>query len=705
MKTKYNIFTTLLLFAALLFTACAEELNQNEKETVEPEIESELTDAVCFSSGTNEGTRTAMFPNGHFKWLEADNIFIKDRETGEVFKSEKTTLYDGGKSADFIARGNFGKDKYDIIYAGSNATETSLTSVTIPAEQIQSTANNSDHYALAGDCGVAEAVQNERGKYSFELQHQMVYLMFEPRVSVAGKRVWIRKIKITELDGGNIRGTFNLGTIGTGGVDDSSITDGNSVVTVYCGSDVKAVDAGTVKPENATNNGFEVNNNNYAPYDTDNNARIYAVIRPGTWNLKFEYEVVSDASYKQGALHNYDEAEAAAARLEHTHSWEDGQSGYSEWVPKTPGSFTYNKNSYYKLRHAFSVPQPNVEGRDYKFEEYYMWGAKRWFWNGVSSYPVNYDGSQATDAPTYTGSNDSRWFYVNTTWGDKTTERSGGYDWPTNFTSENKYRSQQANGQGLIWSSTANSAGLGGALNANEASFYVIYGDAHYDDTTPWTLQQYCGYNGYVDPVSGETNDTVMVCYGGVWLKKRAKIVADTGLPWPGRDDSSKSGNLAAPFIHDAETQGAQPFENKRYNLRYCAPWSNYRHTYTNYNDFRTSGKFKKPWELDPSKNKDDYFFVPALGRIEYNHAGSEGIPTFTLCGAQGFYWTRTPVMYNFGGTAFYFDSESAWNTSYTGNFNAFYLNIHFNYFALSWQQGGQYVKTGMRVATDAMFK
>lgn len=703
MKTKYNIFTTLLLFAALLFTACADEVNQNEKETVEPEIENGLTDAVCFSSGPNEGTRTGMSSNGAFKWNDNDKIWIVKSET-EIVPTKETKLQGGGTYADFLVQGNFDAPAYDILYAGPNATRETVNSVTIPAEQIQSTANNSDHYGLSGDCGKAKATRNERGKYGFTLEHQMAYLMFEPRMRDAGTKSWVRKIKITELDNKKIRGDFVLGT---NGIVDNSITGGDNVITIYCGSDVKAVDAGTMKPKDATNNGFLIDYHTYEPYETDNNARIYAVIRPGTWNLKFEYEIVSNASYQQSAIH--DDAAAAIGAGDH---WEDRQSGYSKIVPKGPVSFTYEKNHYYRFRHAFDVPEPDVKGRNYKFDEYYMWGAKRWFWNGVSSYPVDYDGSQSDNAPYFTTDlNQSRWFYYKTTSGQRVQKDGGAispYTWKSDFTFEGGiYRPQYPNEQGLIWASNTEDKD-NTAITANQASFYVIYGDAHYDDTTPWTLEQYRRYNGYVDPVTSVKNDTVLVCYGGIWLKKKAKIIADlpAGITWPSRDDSGQSTNLAAPFIHDeAAGQSTQPFENKQYNLRWCAPWSNYRYTYTNYAEYQATGKFKKPWELDPSKSEDDYFFVPALGRIEYEHKGSEGIPTFTLVGAQGFYWTRTPVMYNFGSTAYYFNPEGSWtghwNESYTGNFNAFYLNIHYKYFALSWQQSGQYVKTGMRVATD----
>ena len=475
---------------------------------------------------------------------------------------------------------------------------------------------------------------------------------------------------------------------------------------------MKAVDAGTIKSKEAKNNGFPlvcyqlgdegyVAGDNYAQYLDENgkdNSRIYAVIRPGTWRLKFEYEIVSHAAYQQLAIHGFSE--------EHDqHLWDTDPMGYTEYVAKETGVFTYAKNTYYRLRHAFDAPEPEVAPeRNYKFEEYYMWGAKRWFWYGVSSYPVNYDGYQSENAPEFTEDlSNTRWFFYKTKSVNRVSSANKPYTWTTDFTFESgKYCPEIPQEIGFKWKT-----GEGGALTANQASYYVVYGDAHYDDTTPWTLEKYHGYNGY------DGNDTVMVCYGGIWLKKKDAIVRDEGITWPDRNDEGQTSNLAAPFRYDAASgQNLPAFEGKRYNLRYCAPWSNYRHTYTNYADYQLTGEFKKPWELDTSKSEDDYFFVPALGRIEYGHHITGDIPTFTLVGAQGFYWTRTPVRYNFGETSYYFNPDGTWtghwNDTYDGYFNAFYLNIHHDYFALSWQQKSQYVKTGMRVATDGpdgMFK
>jgi len=161
---------------------------------------------------------------------------------------------------------------------------------------------------------------------------------------------------------------------------------------------------------------------------------------------------------------------------------------------------------------------------------------------------------------------------------------------------------------------------------------------------------------------------------------------------------------VSAMLPYDSSTdpqvynQGSWPYDysGRRYNLRFLAPGFN----------FRTPLKPGKP--SDDGKDMNDYFFLPCLGQYSYtykdrNDVDHSGKPTLILVGGQGFYWTRTPVMYNLGGTKYYYwDHET--NAQHPNN-TAFYLNIHYNYIALSWQNTGDNLRTGMRVATKDLFK
>lgn len=656
---------------------------------------------VCFTSTDEESTRTAMYPNGRFKWVNSsdgdvtitDHIYVI-KDDGDTVKSKTMEIInDDETKAKFYLSGTFNKPLYDIIYNGSTINDEEKNSVglvTVKDEQVQFYPNNSTHLGLNGDCAIAKAKKDNNGGYSFKLEHQMAYLMFEPRMDL-NKKATVRKIKVIEENGKNLCGTL---TIDANGTSSTVLFNGKSEITLYCGKDVKAVDNGEMSTDEAKYNGFPINydlpyEEIYGNQEKEDNPRAFMVIVPGQYKLTFEYEVESSSFYEQHASHN-------TALTE----WLPRKTGYISKQVRKNVNVTFEKNQYYRIRHKLSDTQIEIDSdKIYKFEEYYMWGGKKWFWNDAETYPLKYDEYQSQGAPTQ-GS--SSWFFDELEYGDVMFElHSGGgtYDWGK---SENRvmgkwYRHKLANNnQSEAWSPTK-------TLTANQMSYYVIYGDAHYDNTTPWKLLKYGGYNGHGG------NDTLLVCYGGVWFKKKAKIESE-GHSFPNEKEWEINNNpnqVAAPFIHDESAgQAKQPFEGVRYNLRYCAPWTNYRYTYTNYDDFKSTNVWKKPWELDESKDSTDYFFVPCLGQIMYNSQKTPNVPTFTLVGAQGFYWTKTPLMYNIGTTSFfYYPNSLTYDYSKVENDNAFYLNIHYNYVALSWQQSGVHVKNGMRIANTSMFK
>lgn len=682
-----NKYLFSLLFGVLM-VGCAEDASESGSSGQDA--------LVCFTSIDEEGTRTAMYPNGRFKWVDlldgdmkvTDHIYVIKEEKDTVKSKTMQIINDEETMAKFYLEGTFDKPQYNIIYNGSTINDEEKNCVglvTVKDEQVQFSPNNSNHLGLNGDCAIATA-NKVNGGYSFTLEHQMAYLMFEPRMD-AGKKATVRKIKVIEENGKNLCGTLTLDANGTSS---TILFNGKSEITLYCGKDVKAVDNGEMSTDEAKYNGFPINydlpyEEIYGNQEKEDNPRAFMVIVPGEYKLTFEYEVESSSFYEQYALHNDVSIE-----------WSANKMGYISKQVRKNVDVNFEKSKYYKIRHKLSDIQIEVDAdKTYEFEQYYMWGAKKWFWDGASTYPVDYDGNQTQGAPTQ--GSDS-WFYDELEYGDVMVELySGGGDYAWNEANRRltkDYRHRLANNNGNAWAANK-------TLTANQMSYYVIYGDAHYDNTTPWKLLKYGGYNGY------NGNDTLLVCYGGVWFKKRAKIESEIGYSFPNEQEYSFFSNLAAPFVHDAKAgQDYQPFEGIRYNLRYCAPWSNYRYTYTNYDNFKATNEWKKPWELDSSKDSTDYFFVPCLGQIIYNSSKTPNVPTFTLVGAQGFYWTKTPLMYNFGQTEFFYRPYTAsYDYSSVENDNAFYLNIHHNYVALSWQQSGIYMKSGMRIANTDMFK
>lgn len=749
MKTNNHVFLTLSLFAALLFTACAEDIRVNENEGGE-----QSSSLTYFTTEVPEETRTSLDKSGNFKWTENDYIYVKD-DANTWQRSQKIELLKEGSKARFSLPGKFEKkNSYPVVYSKSfNGTDEPV--VTIPSEQVQKSPNNSDHLGDAGDCAWATANKTGGGGFSFTMQHMVSYIMFEPRLNdeaPADGEVLLRKIIITEVTGKDICGKITLDETG---VDSGNTNTGDSVITVYCGEDVKLAETMQMDAEDfervlGTTYGFRIKNKTYAPYsakdgwDGDHYAdgtplgRVYIVIKPGEdYKFRIDYYASTEKSFVQKTIHellyvNSDASQmkwvpedsiALIAQYEEDPNWthEDTDGSTVRWrteaepftdiqEKKLNNTPPIRPKTYYRMQHKLEVVnEPSLEiATNYQFENfYYMWGAKEWFWKKAEStggtkpfYPVGYDSEQTLYAPQ---KGDDSWFYDDVQYvedgvtGFIGTPHEYDYAWMNKWKIGKKVRHRQANARGLnLWNN-------GSALTANQMSYYVMYGDPHYDNTKRWVLKYYRKFNEY-DPEDA----TPIICTGGVWLKKKAAIVRDEGITWPTNDDSPKATNLAAPWTQDAAAgQNWQPFEGVQYNLRYCAPWSNYRKAYTNRAKYLETGEWKRPWELDTTKDSLDYFFVPCLGRIEYNN----GKPKLTLVGTQGFYWTRTPLAYNFGGETFYYnpdlpDPYPANGTSVPYDYentsldNAFYLNIHYNYIALSWQQKSNYMLTGMGVAT-----
>lgn len=701
-KFFYGVFSTLLLFSAMFFTACTDE-TVVENENLNAEVD--FAGLTCFTAEEPDGTRTSISRIGKFKWTTDDYIFVKDDD--DVWqKSERISLVGDGSTAKFYVPGKFGRTKeitesspYPVVYT-KNWSPTSAEpnpKATIPLEQIQSFPNNSDHLGNAGDCAYAEAKKQDNGKFSFGLKHQVAYILFEPVVETAGQKVTLNRVRITEASNPrkDISGAFDLTVNGNTNFSETIV--GDSVITVLCGKDVKPVETGTMKMENATNYGFLIKNADVTRYD-DNDyyedgvtplGRIFVVIKPGEYKFKVEYEVSREDAYEQTSIHcmvyentTTHERDTVIgkdiSKYENSSDWEFVK-GASYWtsVPrlytevqtkntKTPSTLQANK--YYRFRHTLKLPQdpPVTPGYDYQFEEYYMWGASKWFWDsGYTSsgyqYPVTHDGEgDPAEAPRELDT-DERWYGYAQYGGTL----PGGL-----------------NASGKHTQATKSPWGEGTVLNANQMSYYVVYGDPHYDNTTAWTLQYYRGFNNY----QGE--ETPIVCYGGVWLKKKSVIASVHGWPVDADSPTDNANSKSAPWPNSSSSA--------KYNLRYNAPYSNFRTPYTNLEHFNENGVWKKPWELDPTKSKDDYFFVPCLGQIVYQGSKADAnviVPTLSLVGSQGFYWTKTPVQKNEGTTKWSVNGGNGYD-------NAFYLNIHYDYIALSWQQPSIYVKTGMRLAT-----
>ena len=823
-KVFHGVHATLLLIAAMFFTACAEDV---VVEKANQKTDADYEGLTCFAAEAPEATRTSMYRNGRFAWVNrgdsVDHVWVV-KDNVPILSKAMTITSDSSTLAKFYLEGDYTENQYSVLYAGTVVGETMPTAVpdvTIPAQQVQRTANNSEHFGVSGDCGTATAKKNG-SRYTFTLGHEMAYLMFEPRMDTEGNTLStvIKSITVTEITEPtpkDIRGVFTLNGTGATMVAGS----GSNQIKVICGEDVLPVDAGTMKHSQAKNYGFAINNTDYTPYGktkvTDGedveetaNGRVYMVIKPTVtgepYKLKVEYEVATEA--RQNA--------------DHKHTKEQWDMGYEyTWnVIEKEVEFTPKKGEFYRIRHKLliNVPDPDFT---YSFKQYYMWGAKEWFWKQAETlgkpYPVMNDGHQTDYAPDPVKNSDS-WFktgyssdrtciatFNNSGYNYYVQRRSSGTDDIKMKARTGMRRDQAGESDGTQWAN---------ALTANEMSFYVVYGDPYYDSETEWVLE---GYNGIRT-----------VCTGGVWIKKKEVIKAELTamnaslqsyqqINWPQSNDAPNNvysapfpGNKVKETVTDSYTQGlCTQLNGQQFNLRYMAPPVNFRMPYTNWNGSDwIEGVHRPSQDTRFDKSDDDYFFVPCLGRFEYDNAtkggalqnasftypvimddedssvGSKtanfslvegtGEPTLTLVGAQGFYWTKTPLQYQVGGSTYFhkyvyeeygdvdgiaklrseysnFDyyetllsKYNRWHdlyelmnagtitaeenaeylalnphmirnsVNYSSNLikgifryktyghyndNAFYLNLHYHYIALSWQQHSMYVKTGMHIA------
>ena len=308
----------------LAFASCAnEDVAQNPTNPNEDNDKNLTT----FVAGDETKTRTTMdYNSGNFYWEAGDYIYVKD-DNGVL---QKSTNAPTSKVASFKYEvpGKFtASSSYKVYYLGQNS---SGNSVSISTLQKQTTPDNTVHFGTAGDYGTATATGTLGGKsFSFELEHQPAYLVFQPYTSnTVLHDCYLTKIEVTSDD--DIAETYTVNTT-TGALDASAVTNGKQIVLT------------TKDPTwgSSYRNGFPLTNN--AASVTTNGA--YMVIKPGTHTLKVRYWVKDIVTRVEGA------------------------------ITKTLSQATYAPNTYYDMT-------ANLNVKNYDGDHYYMWDAQEQYWKG-----------------------------------------------------------------------------------------------------------------------------------------------------------------------------------------------------------------------------------------------------------------------------------------------------------------------------------
>ena len=339
---------------ALAFASCA-----NEDVAQKPTNPNEDNDKNLTTFVTGSETRTSMDYNSEkFYWEAGDYIYVKD-DDGVLRKSRNAPT---SKVAAFNYKvpGKFtASSSYEVYYLGKNSNG---SSVTISTTQSQTAPDNTEHFGTAGDYGTATATGTLGGKaFSFELEHQPAYLVFQPYTSnTILQNCYLTKVEVTSDN--DIAETYTFNPT-TGALDASAVTDGKQIVLT-----TRDATSGSYK------NGFPLTNS--AVSRTTNGA--YMVIKPGTHTLRVRYWVKDVVNNVEGT------------------------------ITKTLPSTTYASNTYYDMT-------ANLNVRDYDGTKYYMWDAQQNYWSGhewnsaspwqpaLMSQPTN---------PNYPQSNtDPRWYH------------------------------------------------------------------------------------------------------------------------------------------------------------------------------------------------------------------------------------------------------------------------------------------------------
>ena len=172
----------------------------------------------------------------------------------------------------------------------------------------------------------------------------------------------------------------------------------------------------------------------------------YVVIKPGTHILKIRYWVKDVATGTEGT------------------------------ITKTLPSATYDQNKYYNIT-------ANLDVRVYDGDKYYMWDAQEQYWKG---HEWNLGGSQPTLSQGVTGATTSNDY--------------------AKSNADSRYWNEYYPGSGV--SNPATHTSCKDLPNANELSWYVMYGDPRWDGDELWTTMGH-------------------LYKGGMWFKKKSVLLAE----------------------------------------------------------------------------------------------------------------------------------------------------------------------------------
>ena len=255
----------------------------------------------------------------------------------------------------------------------------------------------------------------------------------------------------------------------------------------------------------------------------------YVVIKPGTHTLKIRYWVKDIATNVEGT------------------------------ITKTLVSATYDQNKYYNVT-------ANLEVKNYDGDHYYMWDAQEQYWKG---YEWTKNLPAGIGQPT------------------RTSQSAGNYA-QNSSDANNRWYNESYLGYGV--STPATHSSCKDLPNANELSWYCMYGDPRWDADELWTTMGH-------------------LYKGGMWFKKKAVLQAENHY------DTEKSADGSTDL----------------------------RTSYTNYTNTSSSINSGLPSAADAG----NYFYLPALGYYYFGDMHTVGYDgNYWSSSASPWYSDRAQFLY-----------------------------------------------------------
>ena len=327
MKTKQLFKSHLFSLAALFSIALTAVSCVNEDIAQNGKTGDNGKGFATFVADVPAQTRTSVdYATGNFYWEEGDKIYVKDDDGTMQVSNTVDAAHAHSASFKFKVPGKFGGSaNYKVYYLGKNS---SSNQVTIPTAQTQTTPNTTDHLGNSGDYGTATATGTLGGSvFSFQLEHQATYLVFQPYTSNAVlKNCYLTKIEVNSDD--DIAETYTINS-STGNLNGSA---GSKQIVLTTKDPV----AGSTNEK-----GFSFTN----ATSISTADKVYMLIKPGAHTLKVRYWVKDYDTNVEGT------------------------------ITKVLPSFNYDKNTYYDMT-------ANLNVRNYDGDKYYMWDAQQNYWAG-----------------------------------------------------------------------------------------------------------------------------------------------------------------------------------------------------------------------------------------------------------------------------------------------------------------------------------